>query len=384
MSIIIPTFFYVWYKFRAMDLKIGVERNIHFGSQVFSTIGEVYLFDGSDPKAPWRLPRDLDLLVVRSNVRVDEDFLRPFTNLKAILSPTIGLDHIDSKALVTLQKRLSRRIPVINAPGSTASGVGDYVAGAVLYLLDEGIVPSECTVGIWGYGNCGKAAARRLQALGCRTRAFDPPLEDFTEGRWQSVDLSELLQSDIITLHVPLTFRNESPWPTYRMIDRRILEVLKGKVLINTSRGGVIDERELERSLLRRELVAVIDVYEHEPTPSRILVKEAFVATPHIAGSIRQGKLRAVQYVYEKACNLLGLQPIFNFRLASERLRSPYRIRSVPLTRAAKDVLRRAIDLPELSRHFRSNYLASEEPGITFQFLRLRGMRDEILWPWEE
>ncbi len=363
-------------------MKILVEKGIPFGADVFQTLGSVILYDG---RTAQRLEApDAECLVTRSNVRVDRELLSNLPALKAVLSPTIGLDHVDSQAVMDFQRKHGRILPVINAPGSTANGVGDYVLAAVLELQKQGILGRECSVGIWGYGNCGHAAADRLRAIGCRVVAYDPPLEHAHKGGFHSAGLDDLLSADCVSLHLPLTMASESRWPTYRIVNKRILDALRGKVLINTSRGAIIDETQAVTYAKQGVLNLVLDVFMAEPTVSIRTVEAAVFATPHVAGSIRQGKLRALEHVYNAWCDLMGMHGKYNFRLAYERLRSPFLIKSLPLTTAGREVVVKAVDIAYLSNRFKQSYKSARSEhtrGFAFITTRRMSMRDEVVWP---
>jgi len=283
------------------------------------------------------------------------------------------------------QLQTGRIIPLINAPGTTAGGVGDYVLAAVIELQDAGVLSSKCTVGIWGYGNCGQATAQRLKAIGCEVIAYDPPLEHESGGRFRSASLDELLSADCITLHLPLTNPGESYWPTRGIVDRKVLNALRGKVLINTSRGGVLDETAAVDMARRELLTLVLDVYKGEPMVNPVTVETAFLATPHIAGSIRQGKLRALRHVYTSLCRVLETKPKYDFDTAMDQLKSPFEIQKVPLDKDGRNFVKTSVGLRALSRRFQSEYQAGEfSPLMAATFTRLRkvSMRDELLWPW--
>jgi len=360
-------------------MRILVEKGIPFGKEVFESLGRADLYEGRESGniyAP-----DTEILVTRSNVRVDWNLLKRLPNLMAILSPTIGLDHVDRSAITRFQDLHSRPLPVINAPGSTAGGVGDYVLAAVLFIRDVlHTLPKNCSVGIWGYGNCGKAAAMRLRATGCRVVAYDPPLQE--RGGFKSASLDDLLATDCLSIHLPLTTKAESKWPTQGIVDSRVLDAIKGKVLINASRGAVIDEDAMIRNIRAGMVKSVLDVYMNEPMINPDLVGYSVISTPHIAGSIRQGKLSALEHVYVALCNSLKIKGNFNFRLSKEKIRSPFHVTSIPLTLAGRNMVMKAVDLPVLSRKMKDIF-KDEDADREFEFVKLRkqSMRDEITWP---
>lgn len=142
----------------------------------------------------------------------------------------------------------------------------------------------------------------------------DPPLRDATgDPRYQ--DMEAALQADVVTLHVPLT--DHGAYPTRHLIDAARLQRMRPDVLIiNTARGGVIDEPALWRHLYARSGAnAVIDCWENEPAISRRLLSRAVLATAHIAGYSHDAKLRATEMVYRAACRYLGVEPFWKAAL---------------------------------------------------------------------
>jgi erythronate-4-phosphate dehydrogenase len=119
-------------------------------------------------------------------------------------------------------------------------------------------------------------------------------------------DLDEVLSADIVTLHVPLTTTGKHP--TYRLFDESVLSRLKpDAILINTARGGVVDEEALLRRLKQQPaLTAVVDCWANEPHINLELLAQVALGTPHIAGYSFDGKLRATEMLYGAACRHYG------------------------------------------------------------------------------
>lgn len=361
-------------------MQIMVERNIPFGKEVFQTLGRVILYDGNDLQglsAP-----ETEVLVTRSNVRVDRKILSRLPELIAILSPTIGVDHVDFAAIRAYEKAHFRPLPVINAPGSTAGGVGDYVLASVMQMQDRGRLSQGCTVGIWGYGNCGRAVAARLRTINCDIVAYDPPLQQRSKGHFRSATPDGLLSTDCITVHLPLTTKQESPWPTQGIISSRILGALKNKVLINTSRGDVLDEGAAVAFAKKNNIGLVLDVYKSEPAVDPDLVRHTVISTPHVAGSIRQGKVRALKQVYDRLCSIIKVRGNYNFQLAMERIRSPFQVSALPLITTDRKMVMDVVKLEQLSGKLKAIFSSkNRQNDLDFVNLRKRSMRDEIIWP---
>jgi len=245
--------------------------------------------------------------------RIDDQLLAAAPDLAAVASPIVGTDHVDFAAIHRVRTTTGRPLPYFGAPGSTAGGVADHAIAAILHLaLSDGRDPARLRVAIWGYGRCGHALARRLDALDIARIEYDPPLEAAGSG-FRSAPLDEVLASDAISLHVPLTRPDESPWPTAGMIDARILDALvAGRtspfILVNTSRGPVVRGADLLAALLRpgSSLRTAIDVWESEPTPDPALVQAVHLPTPHAAGSVFEGRARALSMVRESVRTFLG------------------------------------------------------------------------------
>jgi len=283
-------------------MKIIADENIPSVGQAFAALGEVTLVSGRDLR-PEQL-HDADILLVRSVTRVDEALLQD-SSVRFVGSATIGFDHIDLEYL----KR--RGIGFSTAPGSNATSAAEYVLSAIMVLSEQrGFVPEGMTVGIIGHGNVGSRVRRRLEALGMRCLLNDPPLHSQGE-QDVYVDLEQVLQADMVTLHVPYT-RN-GRWPTHHLVDADFLARLRpDTILINTSRGAVIDNPALSDWLVRRPAAAaVLDVWEGEPGISLELMDRVVLATPHIAGYSLDGKLRGTDMIYQSTCAYFGQEPVW-------------------------------------------------------------------------
>jgi len=162
------------------------------------------------------------------------------------------------------------------------------------------------TLGIVGVGNVGSKVAKAARALGMKVLLNDPPRER-REGSEGFTGLDQMLgESDIITLHVPLTREGEDR--TWHMLDRETFRIIrKGMWLINSSRGEVIASDVLKDALSEELLAgAVIDVWEKEPEIDTSLMHMTFIATPHIAGYSADGKANGTSMVVRHLSNLFG------------------------------------------------------------------------------
>lgn len=283
-------------------LKIVADNAIPFVERFFSCIGEVKLVDGR--QINFKEVKDVDVLVCRTVTRVGQQLLQN-SAVNIVASASSGTDHID------LDYLHQHSIKCVSAPGSNARSVAEYVLSAVCVLADQkGFDIKKKTVGIIGCGNVGSQLRRFLQALGIECRLYDPFLQQASASNAYS-ELSEIRHCDIISLHVPLT--TDGPYPTQGMLGADFLQALAEDVLlVNTARGGVIDETALLKFLqLNEQAMAVIDVWANEPLIDTALLQRADIATSHIAGYSTDGKLRATQSVFEQVCEIMHIDNHF-------------------------------------------------------------------------
>lgn len=265
-------------------MKIVADQNIPALSDLLSGAGILSYF--SDRLPPEKLLAEADALLVRSVTDVDEDLLRKAPKLKFVASATIGTEHININALK------DRGISFSHAPGANAQSVGEYVLCAVVNWLNGQSLSSfdEIDVAIVGAGHTGRAAGKRLEALGLTVHYYDPPLckkgVKFVHDHWQRV-----LTADIISCHVPLTLDGE--FPTRHLFESTALQSLHSQqLLINASRGAVVDNKALlDRVEQGKRPSLVLDVWENEPEVLKELVPHIDIATPHIAGHSLEGKV---------------------------------------------------------------------------------------------
>jgi len=228
--------------------------------------------------------RQADALIVRTRTRCDRVLLEG-SSVKMIATATIGYDHIDTAYCQ------AKGISWTNAPGCNSSSVEQYIVSALLKLLQERRTrPSEYTMGIVGVGNVGSKVARAAKTLGFNVLLNDPPREN-SEGSEKFTPLDELLAgSDIVSLHVPLN--RDGTYRTLGLADSTFFNMIRdGAVLMNTSRGEVVDEAALKTALKDKQIsAAILDVFSGEPVIDRDLMDLAWIVTPHIAGYSTDGK----------------------------------------------------------------------------------------------
>lgn len=247
---------------------------------------------------------DADALLVRSVTRVDASLLAG-TPVKFVGTCTIGTDHVDEVWLA------DHDIAFASAPGCNAPAVVDYVMACLFFVTGSLPLLQQKTVGVVGYGQVGSKLVQRLARLGIPVKVCDPFRPEAT------ATLQEILACDIISLHVPYTVAGEQA--THHLLDAaRLRQLRPGCLLVNTSRGAVVDNRALLPLLQARRIHAVLDVYEDEPAPSLELLDALEVATAHIAGYSLHGKIRGTMMVMEKLFSCFGIDRALPDLLAAQ------------------------------------------------------------------
>jgi (S)-sulfolactate dehydrogenase len=271
-----------------------------------------------------RLLTDADALIVRNKTQVDGDLLAAAPQLKVVGRLGVGLDNID-----VLQCK-SRGIEVIPATGANALAVAEYVIAAALILLrgayTEAVAAGKWprpalsggrelarkTLGLIGFGQIGQLTGRLARALGMKVIGFDAmiPTEHpmWVAERTAARKFDEVLRdADVISIHVPLTPA------TRQLIDADRLALMKADaVLINTSRGEIVNEAALAAALKSGKLGgAALDVFEHEPLAagSPLAGCPHLLLTPHIAGVTLESNVRVSQMIAENVAAALERHP---------------------------------------------------------------------------
>ena len=276
-------------------MTVIVDKAIPFMENRFPQDVEVISVAG-DEISP-EMVKDADALIVRTRTRCDETLLKG-SKVKLVATATIGTDHID------IPWCQNNGIMVKSAPGCNAPGVAQYVLSS---LFKTGCDPETHTLGIVGYGHVGSTVAHWASQLGIRILVCDPPRRDEGLDDMEYHHLAEVLQkSDAVTFHVPLT--KEGKYPTRYMIGKKELEYMKpGSILVNSSRGGVVNEKALKEELYKGRIRAIIDTWENEPAIDLELLKLVEIATPHIAGYSAQGKMRGTRLVLEAVAETFNI-----------------------------------------------------------------------------
>ena len=276
-----------------------------FSSSYEQVLEKIHLYEG---------------IIIRSRIPLDAHFLEKAKNLKFIARVGAGMENID------IAKAQELGIKLINSPEGNKDAVAEHVIGTLLVLMNRLFISSnEVKKGIWlreenrgeeilgktfgiiGYGNMGKAVAKRLSGFGCKTIFHDikPNLSDEFAAQ---VSLQELQENaDILSLHTPLTE------DTLYMIDEEFISKMKKNFyFINTARGKNLKTSALVNALkLGKIKGACLDVLEYEKTSFEnletknedleyLLNSEKAIITPHIAGWTHESKIKLAQVIVDK------------------------------------------------------------------------------------
>jgi (S)-sulfolactate dehydrogenase len=263
-----------------------------------------------------------DAIVVRNRTQVRGELLASLKRCKIVGRLGVGLDNIDVTACE------ARGMRVIPATGANAASVAEYVVGTAMLLLRGAYLSSHAvaggqwprtalsngrelggkTLGLVGFGSIGQLTAKLAMALGMRVAACDALMDGshpaYAKAGVAYQPLDELVaQTDVISLHVPLVDSTRNLFDA-----QRIAAMKPGALLINTARGGIVDERALADALRAGKLGgAAIDVFANEPLPAQPHFEGCpnLVLTPHVAGVTRESNERVSSVIAEKLLEAL-------------------------------------------------------------------------------
>ena len=282
-------------------MNIVIDENIAYAEEAFSAFGNVKLLHGR--KITNDQLKDADALIVRSITKVNKELLDN-THVKFVGTATIGTDHID------LDYLKEKKINFSDAKGCNADAVAEYIFTSILNLAKENNIQVRGkTLGIVGVGNIGSRIARLAKAVGMDVLKNDPPLKRLT-GSDEYVFLDNIYDADIITLHVPLNSSGIDN--TVHLFNNENLNKLKDNtILLNASRGQVIDNSALSELIKPKKLNVVLDVWENEPDINVNLLSLVKIGTPHIAGYSFEGKLNGTVMIYNALCEAFNEKPLW-------------------------------------------------------------------------
>ena len=280
-------------------MKIVCDNKIPFLRGVLEPYADVVYLPGKETTADDL--RDADAVITRTRTKCNSSLLEG-SRVKVVATATIGFDHIDTSWCE------SHGIIWKNAPGCNSHSVKQYISSVLCTLAKRfGLELRKMTLGVVGVGNVGSKVADVGRALGMKVLLNDPPRQR-AEGPDAFVSLDRLIaESDIISLHVPLNREGEDA--TWHLFDGgRISSLRPSQILINSSRGPVVDNDALKAALKSGGLrAAVLDVWEKEPDIDRELLGLLAVATPHIAGYSADGKAAGTAASVRTVAQVLGL-----------------------------------------------------------------------------
>lgn len=259
-------------------------------------------------------------IIIRSRIPIDRNLLEKGRNLKFIARVGAGMENIDVKAAREFG------IQLINSPEGNRDSVAEHVLGMLLILMNRLFIASQevkngiwkreenrgdellgKTVGLIGYGNMGKATAKRFSGFGCKV-IFHDIIPGLSDEYATQVSLEELKKTaDVVSLHIPLTSE------THYLIDEKFVSEMKNNFyFINTARGRNVETKSLVDALKSGKIKgACLDVLEYEKSSFEhletenedlqyLLESEKVIVTPHIAGWTHQSKEKLAQVIVDK------------------------------------------------------------------------------------
>ena len=329
-------------------MKFLIDRAIPFLQGVLEPFAEVVYLDGKDFSK--QKVRDADALIIRTRTKCDQALLEG-SKVQFIATATIGFDHID------LDYCQANNIAVATSAGCNARGVLQWVSAALAMLAKhEDFRPEERTLGIVGVGNVGRLVKEYAEAWGFRVICSDPPRQE--REQLDFVSLEEVLkQSDIVTLHIPLSST------TNHLINSENISLLhSGATLINSSRGECVATLATKRN----DLVYITDVWENEPDIDHEYFTKSLVSTPHIAGYSAQGKANASAMAIQALARHFDL-PLKEWRPTEVAAVKPCKISWEEMCATISyycDLVKESNSLrqaPQQFENLRNNYLYREE-----------------------
>lgn len=264
--------------------------------------------------------KNYDGIIIRSRIPLDKNFLEQAQNLKFIARVGAGMENID----IPVAEKLG--IQLINSPEGNRDSVAEHVVGMLLVLMNRLFIASQevkngiwkreenrgdellgKTVGLIGYGNMGKATAKRLSGFGCKV-IFHDILPGLSDEFATQVTLDELKETaEVLSLHIPLTS------DTHYLIDEVFISEMKNNFyFVNTARGKNVETKSLVEGLKSEKVKgACLDVLEYEKSSFELLEtenedlkylleSEKAMVTPHIAGWTHQSKEKLAQFIVDK------------------------------------------------------------------------------------
>ena len=264
---------------------------------------------------------DAEVIIVRSDTQINKELIDISKKLKIIGRSGVGTDNID------LAEASSRKIHVTNTPEANVISAAELTVGLIISAARNitgannsvkknewersqfmGVELHNKQLGLIGFGKVAKLVSTRMQSFDMKIVFYDPFIDSSTDTE-KKVELDELLNtSDFISIHIPKNNETEN------LISKEKLSLIKkGAVIINTSRGGLVDEEEVFNLVKENKLYSAgLDVYETEPHKLKKEYENSKVITlPHLGASTREAQIRAGQQLVK------NIKDIFNNDLSS-------------------------------------------------------------------
>ena len=292
------------------------------GIDILRSYAQVDIKLGLKPEEIISIIGDYEALVIRSQTQVSAKVIETGKKLQVIARVGVGVDNID------VDEATRRGIVVVNAPTGNAVSAAEHTIALMLSLARHipqanamlksgvwrrsdfmGTEVRDKTLGIIGLGNIGSEVARRVQGLEMKLIAYDPFISvDYAHNlQVELVSLEQLLkESDFITLHLPLTASTKA------LIGARELALVKPTVrIINTARGGLVDEEALAKAVKEKRVAgAAIDVFSSEPTTKSVLFEnDNIITTPHLGASTTEAQVMAAKDIAKQIIDVFKGQP---------------------------------------------------------------------------
>jgi len=259
---------------------------------------------------------DSEIVLIRSDTHLTKEIIAISENLKIIGRAGVGTDNID---IVEASKR---NIHVTNTPEANVISAAELTVGLIISAARNitiannsvkekdwersqfvGIELHKKQLGLIGFGKVAKLVSTRMQSFDMKIVFYDPFIESSTEME-EKVELDELLMnSDFVSIHVPKNKETEN------LISKEKLSLMKeGSIIVNTSRGGLIDEQEVFNLVNEKKLYSAgLDVYEKEPPEiDKEYEKSKVITLPHLGASTKEAQLRAGQQIIQNIKDILN------------------------------------------------------------------------------
>ena len=259
---------------------------------------------------------DAEIVLVRSDTQINKELIDISKNLKIIGRSGVGTDNID------LVEASTRNIHVTNTPEANVISAAELTVGLIISAARNitvannsvkkcewerskftGIELHKKQLGLIGFGKVAKLVSTRMQSFDMKIVFYDPFIDSSTDSE-EKIDLDELLiTSDFVSIHIPKNNETEN------LISKEKLSLMKkGSIIVNTSRGGLIDEKEVLNLVKENKLYSAgLDVYEKEPPEiKKDHVDSKVITLHHLRASTKEAQLRAGQQLIKNIKDILN------------------------------------------------------------------------------